>query len=81
MNRRYRKTVIAANWKMNKLPGECKPFIQQLKDKAAEAKWCDVVLCVPFTHIASAVKAARGTRIAIGPLRGRFPAVCCPSWG
>ena len=66
MNRRYRKTVIAANWKMNKLPGECKPFIQQLKDNAAEAKWCDVVLCVPFTHIASAVKAARGTRIAIG---------------
>lgn len=66
MNRRYRKTVIAANWKMNKAPSETKPFILQLKDRAAAAKWCDIVLCVPYTHIAPAVKAAKGTRIAIG---------------
>ncbi len=66
MNRRYRKTVIAGNWKMNKLPGECREFIGRLKGSAASAKWCDVILCVPFTHISQAVKAARGTRIAIG---------------
>ena len=24
MNRRYRKTIVAGNWKMHKLPGECK---------------------------------------------------------
>ncbi len=72
MNRRYRKTIIAGNWKMNKLPGECKEFILHLKEKAAAAKWCDVVLCVPFTHLASAVKAARGTRIAIGAQNCHF---------
>ena len=72
MNRRYRKTIIAGNWKMNKLPGESKEFIQQLKEKAAAAKWCDVVLCVPFTHLTTAVKAARGTRIAIGAQNCHF---------
>ena len=72
MNRRYRKTIIAGNWKMNKLPSECKEYILQLKEKAAAAKWCDVVLCVPFTHLASAVKAARGTRIAIGAQNCHF---------
>ena len=72
MNRRYRKTIIAGNWKMNKLPGESKEFIQQLKEKAAAAKWCDVVLCLPFTHLTTAVKAARGTRIAIGAQNCHF---------
>ena len=57
---------------MNKLPGESKEFIQQLKEKAAAAKWCDVVLCVPFTHLTTAVKAARGTRIAIGAQNCHF---------
>ncbi|MEA4919752.1 MAG: triose-phosphate isomerase [Clostridiaceae bacterium] len=72
MNRRYRKTIIAANWKMNKLPGESKDFILQLKERGAEAKWCDIVLCVPFTHLSVAVKAARGTRIAIGAQNCHF---------
>ncbi|MBQ2691661.1 MAG: triose-phosphate isomerase [Clostridia bacterium] len=72
MNRRYRKTIIAGNWKMNKLPGESKDFIVQLKEQASAAKWCDIVLCVPFTHLHAAVKAARGTRIAIGAQNCHF---------
>ena len=31
MNRKYRKTVIAGNWKMNKTPSETKEFMTQLK--------------------------------------------------
>ncbi|MBD8990249.1 MAG: triose-phosphate isomerase, partial [Clostridiales bacterium] len=27
MNRKYRKTVIAGNWKMNKTPSETKEFM------------------------------------------------------
>ena len=30
MNRKYRKTVIAGNWKMNKTPSETKENQQQL---------------------------------------------------
>ena len=31
MNRKYRKTVIAGNWKMNKTPTETKEYMAQLK--------------------------------------------------
>jgi hypothetical protein len=57
MNLKYRKTIIAGNWKMNLNAEEAKKFITQLKTKAAQAKWCDVVLCVPFLHIPAAVRA------------------------
>ena len=32
MNRKYRKTVIAGNWKMNKTPSQTKEFMVQLKN-------------------------------------------------
>ena len=66
MNLKYRKTLIAGNWKMHLNADEAKKFIAQLKPKAVQARWCDVVLCVPFLQIPAAVKAAKGTRIAIG---------------
>ena len=31
MNRRYRKTIIAGNWKMNKTASETKKFAEELK--------------------------------------------------
>ena len=31
MNRKYRKTVIAGNWKMNKTPSETKEFMTNFK--------------------------------------------------
>ena len=66
MNRRYRKTVIAGNWKMNKTAAEARTLIDELKPLVLKAKWCDIVLCVPFTDIPAAVKAAKGSKIAIG---------------
>ena len=66
MDLRYRKTIIAGNWKMNLNAEEAKRFITELKPLAARAKWCDIVLCVPFLQIPAAVKAAKGTKIAIG---------------
>lgn len=66
MNRRYRKTIIAGNWKMNKTPSEAKTLIEEMKPLLSKAKWCEMVLCVPFTDIQAAVKAAKGSKIAIG---------------
>ena len=66
MNLRYRKTIIMGNWKMNKQPEDARRFILDLKQEAAAAKWCDVGLCVPFLHIPAAVRAAKGTKIAVG---------------
>ena len=47
MNRKYRKTVIAGNWKMNMLASEIKPFMEQLKENLPKTRTCDVVLCTP----------------------------------
>ena len=33
MNKKYRKTVIAGNWKMNMTASAVKPFIEELKEK------------------------------------------------
>ncbi|MCI8881139.1 MAG: triose-phosphate isomerase [Clostridiaceae bacterium] len=72
MNRRYRKTIIAGNWKMNKTPTEAKALIEEMKPALSRCKWCEMVLCVPFTDIQNAVKAARGSKIAIGAQNMHF---------
>lgn len=66
MNRRYRKTVIAGNWKMNKTAADARAFLSELRETSAKAKWCDVVLCVPYTLIPAAVRAAKGSKVEIG---------------
>ena len=44
MNRRYRKTIIAGNWKMNKTPAEAKALIEEMKPLLSKTKWCEMVL-------------------------------------
>ncbi len=66
MNRKYRKTVIAGNWKMNKTPSETKEFMTQLKAILPKGRWCDIALCVPAVCIPAAVRAMRETRVGIG---------------
>ena len=61
-----RKTVIAGNWKMNMTPAETKKFITELAPMVAGQDKCDIVLCVPFVDIATAIEAAQGTNIKIG---------------
>ena len=48
MNRKYRKTIIAGNWKMNKLPSEARPFVDELRAQLPKTKTCDTALCVPY---------------------------------
>ncbi len=66
MNKRYRKTVIAGNWKMNMLASEVKPFIEELKENMTKSKSCDVVLCTPAVMIPAMVKAGKELKIAAG---------------
>ena len=66
MNRKYRKTLIAGNWKMNKTPSETKAFMTELKGILPKGRWCDIALCVPAVCIPAAVRAMRETRIGIG---------------
>ncbi len=61
-----RRTVIAGNWKMNMTPAQTKAFITELAPMVKGLDKCDIVLCVPYVDIATAVEAAKGTNIKIG---------------
>ena len=66
MNRKYRKTVIAGNWKMNMTATETKKFAEELKKIMPRAKWCDTLICVPACNISVATKAFKDLRISVG---------------
>ncbi len=67
-----RKYVIAGNWKMNMTPSAASAFIRELAPKVEGKDKCDIVLCVPFVDIATAVEAAKGTNIKIGAQNVHF---------
>ena len=66
MNRRYRKTIISGNWKMNKTASETKQFADELKTILPRAKWCDVLVCVPSVNIPAALRAFKDMRVTVG---------------
>ena len=66
MNRRYRKTVIAGNWKMNMTASETKKFAEDIRKIMPRAKWCETLLCVPACNISTAAKAFKDLRISVG---------------
>ena len=66
MNRKYRKTVIAGNWKMNMLASEIKPFMEQLKENLPKTRTCDVVLCTPAPLLPAMIKAGKDCKVAAG---------------
>ena len=66
MNRRYRKTVIAGNWKMNMTATETKKFAEEMKKIMPRAKWCETVVCVPYVNIPAALKAFKDMRVSVG---------------
>ena len=66
MNRKYRKTIVAGNWKMHKTPAETKAFAERLKSSLPRVKRCSIVLCVPYVDIPAAVKLLKDSRVAVG---------------
>lgn len=65
MNKNLRKAIIAGNWKMNKTRPEAKALIEEMKPLVANAG-CEVVICVPFTNLETAVTLTAGTNIKVG---------------
>ena len=66
MNKSVRKVVIAGNWKMNKTRPEAKALLEELKPLVADVKGVEIVACVPFTNLETALAATAGTNIKIG---------------
>jgi triosephosphate isomerase len=61
-----RKPVIAGNWKMFKTPAETVAFFEKFRPLVEKSEHAEIVICPPFTNLAAAVEAAKGTRIQIG---------------
>lgn len=61
-----RKVIIAGNWKMNKTAAEGKALVEELKPMVADLTAADVVVCPPFTTLASVVEAAKGSNVKVG---------------
>ena len=71
MNKSLRKAIIAGNWKMNKTRPEAKALIEAIKPLAENAG-CEVVVCVPFTNLETALAATAGTNIHVGAQNCHF---------
>ena len=61
-----RKPIMAGNWKMYKTPAETTAFFEKFRPLAGQAEHCEVVICPPFTNLAAAAEATRGSHIHIG---------------
>jgi len=63
---KYRKTIIAGNWKMNMLVSEVKHFFEELKPLMPKVKSCETVICAPFPLLPILAKAGKDAKVAPG---------------
>jgi len=61
-----RKPVMAGNWKMYKTPAETQTFFEKFRPLVEKSEHCEIVICPPFTNLAAAVDAAKGSPIQVG---------------
>ncbi len=67
MNKSLRKAIIAGNWKMNKTRPEAKELLEAIKPLVANAEGkVEVIACVPFTNLETAVNVTAGSNVKIG---------------
>ena len=57
---------MAGNWKMFKTPAETQAFFEKFRPLVENSGHCEVVICPPFTNLATAVAAVKGSNIRIG---------------
>ena len=62
-----RKNIVAGNWKMNTTLAEGVGLAKDVNEalKGVETK-CDVIICVPFTHLASVAAAIDADKLGLG---------------
>ena len=71
MKKSDRRAVIAGNWKMNNDRVQTRELIRDIKP-LVEGVDCDVVICVPFTNIETALNETVGTNIKVGAQNCHF---------
>ena len=67
MNKATRKAIIAGNWKMNNTRVEAKALLEAIKPLVANAEGnVEVIACVPFTNLETAMNVTAGSNVKIG---------------
>ena len=66
MNKKYRKTIIAGNWKMNQTASGIKPFMEELKSHLPQPKPCEIVLCTPAVMVPAMIRAGKDAKVSGG---------------
>ena len=67
MNKSTRKAIIAGNWKMNKTRPEAKELLEAIKPLVANAEGnVEVIACVPFTNLETAINITADSNVKIG---------------
>jgi len=61
-----RTKVMAANWKMYKTPDETRDFFHDFLPMVSGHTRDEIVVCPPYTDVATALEAARGSNVSIG---------------
>lgn len=61
-----RTPVVAANWKMHKTQPEARQFLADFLPRAAALTGVEIVICPPFTALAAAAEALKGTAVGLG---------------
>jgi triosephosphate isomerase (TIM) len=61
-----RKKLIAANWKMYKVPDDTRDFFRNFLPLVADHTRDEIVVCPPFVDLPAAVEAAKSSNISIG---------------
>jgi triosephosphate isomerase (TIM) len=57
---------MAGNWKMYKTPAETAAFFEKFRPLVEKSSHCEVVICPPFTNLAAAVDAVKGSAVKVG---------------
>src|ERR671911_2924569 len=61
-----RRPMMAANWKMNKLVGEAREYVEGLLSRIKAAEGVDVAIFAPFTSLDEVVRLTQGTPVVAG---------------
>ncbi len=61
-----RRPIMAANWKMNKLVGEAREYVEQLLPRIEGAGGADIAVFVPFTALGEVARLTEGTPVVAG---------------
>ena len=66
MLKKYRKAIVAGNWKMNTRISQVEPFMEKLTENMPAKRSCEVIICPPFPLISGVMAYSKKCHISVG---------------